>query len=115
MALAWWLLMQAASGPAPSSPPIPPIDFDLAKVKPAEEPAPPSVLCDRGDGEEILVCGRKQGPVGFSAEEMEKLAKRYAEKPVQAIIDLGGGAGAGIWVDPGPYGPRIMFGIKIPF
>ncbi len=116
MALAWLMAVQAAASPAAL--PMLSIDFDLAAVKPAAE-APP-LLCDPVEGEDIVVCGRILQARPFTPEEMDRLARLYAEKPVRAAIDLGGGAKGAFTFAPtqlpgGVVSNRVMVGIKLPF
>ena len=108
MALALWAALQAAAGPAGTLP----VDFDLAKVKPAEAPG-----CDSNTPSEIVVCGRRPLRNDYPLEEMER---RYREKTVRAEVGLGGGAVGRAYVEQvempdHQMSRRIMFGIKMPF
>lgn len=99
-------------------PPMARIDFDLAKIaSPAEARA-----CETGGGADaIVVCARIRRPVNrFSPEEMEELARLYAERPIRAGVDLGGGAGAGLDFSPtvlpgSVVSNRTMVTLKLPF
>ena len=110
MALALWVALQAA-GPAPAG--AVPIDFDLARVKPAE----PERGCATDNPSEIVVCGRRPLRNDYPLEAM---AERYREKPVRAEIGLGGGATGRAYLEQvempqGQVSRRIMFGVKLPF
>lgn len=106
---------QAAAAPAPAPAPsarIDPIDFDLARVQPAD----PAADCGRPGGSEIVVCGRRK-PYAYP---LDKMAKIYEPKPLRAEKDLGNGATADVHVEQAEIGPgmksnRIMVGIKLPF
>lgn len=115
MALGWLLALQAAANAA-NAPAMPVIDFDLAKARPAEAEAG---SCGAGSGTEIVVCGRRGPSDRFTPEQMEELARRYAEKPVRAQVGLGDGASAGVEASHGNVGSfptnRIMVGVKIKF
>lgn len=111
-------MLQAAALP-PTAGPIARIDFDLAKVTPSE---PDPWACEDADGEEIVVCGiQRRAPVDrFTAEEMEALARRYAEAPPRAAMDLGGGAAGSFDFAPTPVpggliSNRMMVTVKMPF
>lgn len=113
MALALLLALQAAATAAPSGPA--PIRFDLGKLRPAG-PDPAPSRCRPGDGNEIVVCGRR-GQGAYPYEEMERL---FAIKPVVAEKDIGGGATArayveGVEIAPGLKSNRALFGIKVGF
>jgi hypothetical protein len=108
MALGLIMALQAAAAVPPYMMPVP---FDLAKVKPAEDGG-----CARGEGGEIVVCGRRALNRDIPVEELER---RYREKPVRAEIGLGGGAAGRAYLDQaempqGQISRRIMFGIKLP-
>jgi hypothetical protein len=112
MALALLLALQAAA-PAPSRPIA--LDFDLAKLRPAEDDPEFRRACRGRDPTEIVVCGRRPGG-NYPIEEMERL---FREKPVRAEWDIGG-AQARVFVDQvempgGQVSRRIMFGIRTPF
>jgi hypothetical protein len=107
MALALWVALQAA-GAAPAG--AVPVDFDLAKVKPADP-------CASDSASEIVVCGRRRLQNDYPLAAMERL---YREKPVRAEIGLGNGATGRVYLDQvempgGQISKRIMFGIKMPF
>jgi hypothetical protein len=108
------LSVQAAAAPAPAPAPVKvePIDFDLAKVKPADP-------CDdraQGQGSEIVVCGHRK-PYAYPLEAMAKI---YEPKPLRAQVGLGHGATGDVHVEQVELGPglktnRVMVGIKLPF
>jgi hypothetical protein len=113
VALALLLALQAAAA-APSGAIA--LDFDLAKLRPAEDDPEFRRACRGRDPTEIVVCGRRPGP-DYPIEEMERL---FREKPVRAEWDIGGGAQARVFVDQvempgGQVSKRIMFGIRTPF
>lgn len=110
------LLALQTADPAPA--PIARIDFDLARVQPAE--ADP-FACDEGGGDEIIVCGRVRRPVDrFTSEEMEELARRYAEGPPRAAMDLGDRMAGSLDFSPtvlpgNVVSNRMMVTVKLPF
>jgi hypothetical protein len=112
MGLALALALQAA---APTAPPAPaPIDFDLATYRPSE---PDPGRCASDEGEEIVVCGRRQLRNEYPLEEMERL---FGTKPLIAETSIGGGATARAFVDSvempgGQISKRAMVGIKMRF
>jgi hypothetical protein len=107
MSLALLLALQAA--PAASSEPLP-IDFDLARVKPADP-------CRTGGaGSDIVVCGRRPGAV-FDFEKWERLFKAG---PLLAEKGIGPGAVARAYVESvempgGQVSKRAMVGVKVKF
>ena len=109
MSLALLLALQAAA-PAPAEP-IRAIDFDLAKVKPAD-------LCRTGGGpgSEIVVCGRRP-PGIFDFEKWERL---FRTGPLLAETAIGPGAVARAYVESvempgGQVSKRAMVGVKVGF
>jgi hypothetical protein len=107
MRLALLLALQAAP-PAPADPL--PIDFDLARVKPADPCA------TGGAGSDIVVCGRR--PRGTF--DMEKWERVFRTGPLLAEKSIGGGAVARAYVESvampgGQVSKRAMVGIKIGF
>jgi len=113
MALALLLALQAAPE-ADRRPPIP-SDFDLARVRPADGAS--GRACTGASAEEIVVCGRRRRGGDYPIEEM---ARRYAEQPLVAEKDIGGGAKARAFVESatmpdGTISKRIMVGVKLPF
>jgi hypothetical protein len=116
------LSLQAAAPPAPAPAPADPtsraVDFDLAKVKRADGPGGLEALfaCDRAQGSEIVVCGRRKG----YAYPLDAMAKIYEAKPLRAETRLGNGATANVHVEDaemanGMISHRVMVGIKLPF
>ena len=107
MSLALLLALQAApQGPAG----LPAIDFDLARVKPADPCA------TGGGGSDIVVCGRR--PRGDY--DIEKWARIFATEPLVAETSIGRGAVARAYVESvampgGQVSKRAMVGIKLPF
>ncbi|MGF7148457.1 hypothetical protein FHS96_002085 [Sphingomonas zeicaulis] len=77
-------LLQATEVPPP--PPPEPIDFDLRDMAEAEEPVSTrvTVQCDRGEGDEIVVCGARDRQA------------RHRYRPLRAL--------------PEPQLPRATFG-----
>jgi hypothetical protein len=109
MSLALLLVLQASSPAAPRDAPLA-IDFDLARVRPADP-------CKEPAGSEIVVCGRRPSGGGYPMAEMER---RYRNKPIVAETGIGGGATARAYVEqveiaPGMVSKRAMVGIRIPF
>jgi hypothetical protein len=108
MSLALLLALQAAA-PA-SAEPLPAIDFDLARVKPADP-------CRTGGvGDDIVVCGRRPGGV----YDFEKWERVFRTGPLVAETSIGGGAVAGVWVESvampgGQISKRVLVGVKVKF
>ncbi len=109
MSLALLLALQAA--PQASAAPLP-IDFDLAKVKPAD----PCATGGGGGGSDIVVCGRR--PRGdFDFEKWERV---FRTSPLLAEKAIGPGAVARAYVESvalpgGQVSKRAMVGVKIGF
>lgn len=108
MSLALLIALQSAAQ-APAGPPLP-IDFDLARVKPADP-------CGAGAaGSDIVVCGRR--PRGdFDFEKWERVFKT---EPLMAEISIGDGAVARAYVESvempgGQISKRVMVGVKMKF
>lgn len=107
MSLALLLALQSAPQ-APTAPPLR-IDFDLAKVKPADP-------CKTGGGGSIIVvCGRR--PKDFDFEKWERLFKT---DPLLAEKSLGPGTVARAYVESagmpgGQNSKRAMVGIRVKF
>ena len=109
MSLALLLALQAA--PQASAGPLPAIDFDLAKVKPADP------CRTGGGGSEIVVCGRRPSGGDYDLEKWERL---FRTAPLVAEKGIGPGAVAGLWVDSvampgGQVSKRALVGVKIKF
>jgi hypothetical protein len=108
MRLALLLALQSA----PEAPPAgrPAIEFDLARVKPADR-------CATGAaGSDIVVCGRR--PRGDY--DMEKWARVFRTDPLIAEKSIGPGTTAGVYVDSaampgGQISKRALVGIKLRF
>ncbi|HEX8623569.1 MAG TPA: hypothetical protein VF782_00680 [Allosphingosinicella sp.] len=107
MKLALLLALQAA--PPAAAGPLP-IDFDLAKVKPADS-------CETGGGgSEIVVCGRRPG----GTYDLEKWERVFRNSPLVAERSVGRGAVARAYVESvampgGQVSKRAMVGVKIGF
>lgn len=108
MSLALLLALQAAP-PAPAGP-LPAIDFDLARVKPANR-------CETGGvGSEIVVCGRR--PPGVY--DFEKWERVFRTGPLLAEKEIGPGAVLRAYVESvempgGQISKRAMVGVKVKF
>ena len=105
MALLLALQAPAAAAAAPLR-----IDFDLARVRPADP-------CKEPTGSEIVVCGRRPSGAGYPMAEMER---RYRRRPLAAETGIGGGATArayveGVEMGQGMVSKRVMVGIRVPF
>ena len=108
MSLALLLALQAAA-PAPAEPP--PIDFDLARVKPADP-----CRTGGGPGSDIVVCGRRPG----GTYDYEKWERVFRTEPLLAEKAIGGGAVARAYVESvgmpgGQVSKRAMVGVKVSF
>ena len=109
MSLALLLALQAA--PQATAGPLPEIDFDLARVKPADP-----CRTGGGGGTDIVVCGRR--PAGdFDFDKWERV---FRTKPLTAETPIGPGAVAGIWVESvempgGQVSKRLLVGVKVKF
>ena len=113
MSLALMLALQAA---APAALPLAPIDFDLARHRPAEQ-GPTGRGCRADEPAPILVCGRRPSGGGYPMAEWARL---FAPRPVVAQAELGGGVTTSAYVqqvgfDRGAVSNRIMVGIRLPF
>lgn len=109
MSLALLLALQAA--PPASPEPLPSIDFDLARVKPADP-----CRTGAGGGSDIVVCGRRLGG-DFDYEKWERV---FRTAPLVAETPIGPGAVAGIWVESvampgGQVSKRVLVGVKVKF
>jgi hypothetical protein len=107
MRLALLLALQAA----PQAPAGPlPIDFDLARVKPADP-------CETGgEGSDIVVCGGRPGGV----YDMEKWERVFRTKPLVAERSIGRGAVVRAYTESvempgGQISKRAMVGIRLGF
>ena len=113
MSLALLILVQAAA--APPAGPLP-IDFDLARYRPAPDGARG---CAGGAGgpEEVVVCGRRRQGGDYP---MAQWARVFAIRPLAAAIDVGGNARADLHVDSvvldrGAVSNRVMVRLTWPF
>ena len=115
MQLALLMAFQAAAAPGPSA--ATPIEFDLAKARPADMGPGRLRACAGRDPDEIVVCGRRPGTDAYPLEEM---SRRFEPRPTVAEIGIGGGGTARAYADSvqmpnGEISKRIMVGIKLPF
>lgn len=108
MSLALLLALQVA--PPASAAPLP-IDFDLARVKPADP-------CETGGaaGSDIVVCGRRPR----ADFDFEKWEREFRTSPLLAEKAIGPGAVARAYVESvampgGQVSKRAMVGVKIGF
>lgn len=107
MTLALLLALQAAPQ-APAAPLA--IDFDLARVKPADS-------CETGGGgSDIVVCGRRPGGV----YDLEKWERVFRTGPLVAETSIGRGATLRAYTEsvgmPGGHiSKRAMVGIRLGF
>lgn len=113
MSLALLILVQAAAAPPAGSLPI---DFDLARYRPAQEGARG---CAGGPGgpEEVVVCGRRRQGGDYPMAQWERV---FAARPLVAEIGIGGDVRAGVLVDSvaldrGAVSNRVMVRVKWPF
>lgn len=113
MSLALLILVQAAVAPAAG--PLP-IDFDLARYRPAQESARG---CAGGPGgpEEVVVCGRRRQSGDYPMARWERV---FATRPLTAEMGLGGNTRAGVVVDSvvldrGAVSNRVMVRLTWPF
>jgi hypothetical protein len=110
MSLALLLALQAA--PQAPTERLLPIDFDLAKVKPAD----PCRTGGGGGGSDIVVCGRRPSGV----YDMEKWERVFRTGPLLAETSLGPGAVARAYVESvempgGQISKRAMVGVRVKF
>jgi hypothetical protein len=113
MSLALLIFLQAAA--APPAGPLP-IDFDLARYRPAQQGARD---CSGGPAapEEVVVCGRRRQGGDYPMAQWERL---FAIRPLIAEIGLGGNTRAGLVVDSvvldrGAISNRVMVRLTWPF
>jgi hypothetical protein len=116
MSLALLILVQAAAAPASG---LLPIDFDLARYRPAQDGAAGARGCSGGRGgpEEVVVCGRRRQGGDYPMAQWERL---FAPRPLTAEIGLGGNTRAGLVVDSvvldrGAVSKRAMVRLTWPF
>ena len=108
------LLLAAQTALAEAPPSVLPIDFDLARARPAQARGD----CSGSGGDEILVCGVRRsgtGPYPFAA-----MARLFAQGPIRAEMNLGSGATGRAFLqqqelDRGAVSNRVMIGIRWPF
>jgi hypothetical protein len=115
MSLALLILVQAAAAPAAG--PLP-IDFDLARYRPAEA-ASGVRACAGGAGgpEEIVVCGRRRQGGDYPMAQWERV---FAVRPLTAETGVSGDVRAALNVesvelDRGAVSNRVMVRLKLPF
>ena len=102
------LLLALQSAPQPPAAPLA-IDFDLAKVKPADP------CKSDGRGSDIVVCGRRARDY-----DMEKWTRIFETEPLKAEVGIGGGGVARAYVESvampgGQVSKRAMVGVKLKF
>ncbi|HYJ83124.1 MAG TPA: hypothetical protein VEW26_09820 [Allosphingosinicella sp.] len=108
MSLALLLAFQAA--PQAPAAPLPAIDFDLARVKPADP-------CETGAaGSDIIVCGRRPGGV----YDYDKWEREFRTAPLVAEKGIGPGAvvrayAESVGMPDGQVSKRAMVGVRIKF
>lgn len=108
MSLALLLALQAP--PQASAPPLA-IDFDLARVKPADR-----CRTGGGEGSDIVVCGRRPG----GDYDYERWQRLFETGPLVAERSIGRNTVAGLYVDSvampgGQVSKRALVGIKVKF
>ena len=116
MALVFLLALQAAAPP----PALGAIDFDLARVRPAEfglDGAGRTRGCDRADSSTIVVCGRRPSGVGYPLQEWARI---FEPRPIVAETRLTGNLSGRAYVESvafpnGEISNRVMVGVKLPF
>ena len=114
MTLALLLALQAAAGPAGRGA-VAPVDFDLARARPAEP-----VLrraCVGATPDEIVVCGR---PPPGGDYPLEDVAKIYESGPLDSEVSLGEGVRGSVTVDSvglpnGEISKRVMVNVGVKF
>ena len=118
MSLALLMSFQAAAAPAPPAAPqdVRAIDFDLARIRSADMPGIESLFaCDRSQGADIVVCGRRGG----NAYPLAQMSRIYETGPLRAETRIGGTTvhayTESVGFPSGRISKRIMFGIKLPF
>ncbi|MET1113214.1 MAG: hypothetical protein ABWX67_16980 [Allosphingosinicella sp.] len=108
MSLALLLVLQAAPQEPPGQPL--PIDFDLAKVKPADP-----CRTGGGGGSDIVVCGRRPGSYDY-----EKWERLFRTGPLVAEKGIGPGTVVRAYVESvampgGQVSNRAMVGVRVKF
>ena len=114
MTLTLLLALQAAADPAGRGA-VAPVDFDLARAKPAEP-----VLrraCVGATPDEIVVCGRPPPGGDYPLEDMAKI---YESGPRESGIALGDGVRGTVTVDSvvmpnGEVSKRVMVNVGVKF
>lgn len=112
MSLALLIFVQAAAAPAAG--PLP-IDFDLARYRPAQDRATAGG-CAGGPGE-IVVCGRRRQGRDYP---MAQWARVFGTRPLVAEIGIAGDLRGNVRLDSveldrGAVSNRVMVGLKLPF
>ncbi|HEV7660218.1 MAG TPA: hypothetical protein VGO55_10265 [Allosphingosinicella sp.] len=115
MSLALLILVQAAA-PPPAGPL--PIDFDLARYRPADATSGDRG-CTGGPGgpEEVVVCGRRRQGGDYPMAQWERV---FATRPLVAEIGISGDVRGDVHVesvvlDRGAVSNRVMVRLKWPF
>ena len=117
MSLALMLVLQAAV-PPPAPPLVAPIDFDLARYRPADfGPGAAARACRNGDPAAIVVCGRRSSTGTYPLDEMAAI---FEPGPLVAETRLTGNLQGRAFVEavelaPGMVSTRFMVGIRLPF
>lgn len=114
MTLTLLLALQAAAGPVGRGA-VAPVDFDLARAKPAEP-----VLrraCVGATPDEIVVCGRPPPGGDYPLEEMAKI---YESGPLDSEVSLGEGVRGSVTVSSvempgGQISKRAMVNVGVKF
>jgi hypothetical protein len=114
MSLAWFLAFQAAAAPAPAPGPLQ-LDFDLARLAPAEL-GMTGRPCDRGGPSAIVVCGRRTA----GAYPLAEMARIFEPGRLVAETRLAGNITGNVHVesvamDRGAVSNRAMVGLRLPF
>jgi hypothetical protein len=119
MSLALLMSFQAAAAPAPppaAAQDVRAIDFDLARIRSADIQSIESLFaCDRSQGADIVICGRRSG----NAYPLAEMRGIFETGPLRAETHIGG-ATARAYVESvkfpnGMTSNRAMVGIKLPF
>lgn len=116
MSLAFMMLVQAATTPAPA-PALATIDFDLARYQPADaEGWAPGPACNRADPSAIVVCGRRSR----GTYPLDEMAERFEARRIVAETGLIGNVTGrihvqGVEIAPGMVSNRLLVGIRTSF
>ncbi|MEA3014157.1 MAG: hypothetical protein QOD42_2702 [Sphingomonadales bacterium] len=115
MVLPLLMFVQAAAAAAAPPPGPLPIDFDLARYRPARDDAA-ARGCAGGPGE-IVVCGRRRQGGDYPMAQWERV---FATRPLVAEIGIAGDLRGDVRLDSvvldrGAVSNRVMVGLKLPF